>query len=144
VGRVEKVEGDIRLGEDKGLDSLKVTYINAGRGPALSLHLTTQIECAALGVVPTTRYTEDGALKEGRFVLVPGQETHSNFWHDDAKSVCTPEEMDLVKSERGLFYIQGTIWYEDIFKRKHHTDFCAYIEPIDKAYTFCSFHNEAD
>jgi hypothetical protein len=140
---VERVDGDIRLGQDEPLN-LNVTLINSGRAPALKLELKTQIGCTVNEAVPSIHYTERDAAKFGHFVLVPNQEFHGTFEDANSKVVCTPDEMDLVRTKKGYFYVLGTVYYTDGFKIKHHTDFCAHIKPGQKGFPPCQFHNEAD
>lgn len=140
---VERVDGDIRLGADEPLN-LKVTYINSGRAPALKLHVATETDCEPEKIVPKIIYTEQDAMRDGHFVLVPGQEYKSTFENSNSKTVCSPANMELIRIKRGFFYILGTLWYYDAFNIKHHTDFCTSIQPGSVGYKPCRFHNDAD
>lgn len=140
---VERIDGDVHLGVDEPI-GLNVTLINSGRAPALRLELKTKAGCTPNDVVPPINYTERDAAQFGRFVLVPNQEFHGTFDNNNSKTICTPDEMELVKTKKGYFYIIGTAYYTDGFKIKHHTDFCASMKVGVKGFPPCSYHNEAD
>jgi hypothetical protein len=84
---IERIDGKFVVG---GSSKAQVQFINAGRSPALDVHVAWEIDCEPESARPKILYSE--STVEDRFVLVPGQHMTSDIVSD---SVCAAEKTVL-------------------------------------------------
>jgi len=68
------------------------------------------------------------------------QGTAYKAWQESARDNLINE----VASGVIVFYIYGTVNYDDIFKKGHWLNFCYFYDSDNKAYKACSEHNDTD
>jgi hypothetical protein len=112
-----------------------INYKNTGRSPALQTR----------GFTGTASNLADVPIRDAE--VKPGGLTHLVVAPEEINNSLTPNldgtVIDRIRNG-GKLYIYGTVWYSDIFKRRHWTQFCYYPGRDLKNFSPCSKHNTTD
>lgn len=123
--------------------SFRVLVTNSGRTPALHVRFLTmgggrpKGEKIAFAYPPAAK----GEVLSD-FVLQPGAQYFLNSGNEE--TLVTKTQVDGITSGASIMWIFGTMTYEDVSKRAHHTKFCFILTHDLKAAEPCDTYNEAD
>jgi hypothetical protein len=118
-----------------------VTVTNSGKTPALRMESDFMAH-----LIPKTKplifpYLEQGGdMVRSIDTLEPGMRINLNT----VPITLSQQQLDVIKTQQGIFYFYGRVRYEDVFKRGHTTTFCLLLSSDMKGVRSCHTYNAAD
>jgi hypothetical protein len=129
---------------------VKLHFTNTGKTPALKVRSAFDIQVLGQDVHPILdKYLREprgspiylGSHLEGVISPMGGASVTG-----DPKDTMIPErDIQLIRAKVKRFYITGSIWYEDVFRRPHITTYCDVYYPATSTFDPCfEGHNTAN
>jgi hypothetical protein len=133
------------------MDGTRRVYMKEGEQVQWGVIITNTGKTPAKNVTQRTSYRSLPATAEFT-VRYPGAAQHVGVIEPNAKVWAMPPTTErLMKTQVESYttgvnklYFYGTISYEDIFSKEHHTTFCFYLVKDLSGFTNCEIYNEAD
>jgi hypothetical protein len=138
---IQRADAKIDLSAPGVTNTVTAEAINTGKTPAIGVHVAREI----VGVNNNTQrpiFTYSESVTNGAAELVP-----NGTMPIPIEFTFTDEEIKEFRAKTRIVYFAGTIWYEDVFARRHTTNFCMFIDQGFKSsasFSACSWHNTAD
>lgn len=115
-----------------------VNYKNTGKTAAVNGKVFID-QRTSLATIPTSD-TKPRTQDSPTFLLAPSGINHSSIWFSD-------DSADAFNKTQRSVFVFGTIWYDDIFRTEHWTQFC--FEAVREKMTGikfepCPVHNTCD
>jgi hypothetical protein len=133
------------------LDGTKRVYLREGEPAQFGVGISNTGKTPARNVIQQTSYISIPS-NIGFRPRYPGSRQHVGVIHPNAKIwATTPWTGPLLKPQitdatRGAvrLYFFGTITYDDVWEKTHHTTFCFYLVNDLSGFTNCDTYNTAD
>lgn len=122
--------------EDETNVNINISIINTGRSPALNIHVTYFLNYFTKPL-PKNLNDSISTYEQNQAVLAAGKSASFVI-----KFKLAHAERDSIFEKNQRACVWGTIEYNDIFKCRHATDFCAFNDENGSViFSFCEGHN---
>jgi hypothetical protein len=117
---------------------IAIECINTGKTVAMNtlVHFNISFVPDSDGRAPTEPIRATG-IPASVSILAPNVPTTIRVGTGEDTRIITKEEIDALNSGTARFFVRGKIEYDDIFRCRHWTTFCARFNPISGKYEFC-------
>lgn len=118
--------------------------VNNGKTPALDVEQEIAAWPFTKGQECSPVYTENpaGTPKHSITVLQPGMRV--TVWTYPQMRPNTEENINNLKAGNEVMCVYGRMTYKDVFRRIHHTRFCAWLDTDLSTFNSCTGYNHAD
>ncbi|MEO5924185.1 MAG: hypothetical protein ABIR70_10190 [Bryobacteraceae bacterium] len=125
------------IGPNRPSTEVEMVFVNTGKTPAFDIHVVTQVEWVQVPQRPILKFSEGDATDVS--TLFPDGISGSSVIVK-----LTEEERARIRSGKTRLYVAATIWYSDIFAKRHITEFCTFYDIEPEGLAACPFHNSAE
>jgi hypothetical protein len=124
---------------------ITINLINAGKTPALNLHVIASSAVTNVEITDTPTYLANEARLPSTGVMMPGVKVSQRLHGTGEQNKPTETEWQEAFNKGAKLKVWGVIEYEDIFGQPHRTRFCFINQEIDSlTFDACTHHNDAN
>ena len=129
---------EIREGESVGI---KLVFTNSGNSPALNLTINSNAQFRSFPLpTPMPLADECAPQDRSRGVVTP----HGDFLNIKTTGILTKEQIADINNRNRRLYAWGSVEYDDIFGKRHRTEYCLFSQPGTLSFTGCENNNTAN